>query len=157
MADVVAVSNAAQVHGANGHPSCDIHGYDCECEPKPYWPAENRTPTFAGCEDYIDFGNDTPEYEAFIAARGYDAAAGWTPLPKGNWGSQLNLDQPNLFGHEYWNEWRFGIAITDANTGEVRNWCPAAGVTHTDDNGEITFYFVYDLPDNESIEQMSVG
>lgn len=139
--------------GTNGHPACEIYGYDCECEPKELVKAITRKPIFPNCPDYVAFAQDVPAFNAFTAARGYIANAGWMPIPAGSWGSTLNLEQPNLFGHEYWDEWRFGLAITDCNTGNNMEWCPAAGVTHTDEEGNLTFEYVIDLPD----EAINVG
>lgn len=136
--------------GANGHPSCEIYGYDCSCEPKELVPAIIRKPQF-DCEGYKDFGDDVPAFNAMKAANGYVDTE--VPLPGGSWGYMLNLEQPNLFGHEYWDEWHFGLKIVDAKSNMVKNWCPAAGVVHTNDEGDLVYEYVYALPD----ETIDVG
>ena len=43
--DVDGASDTTPV-GKNGHPACEIFGYDCECEPKDCAPDEYRKPDF---------------------------------------------------------------------------------------------------------------
>ena len=137
--------------GANGHPACEIYGYDCSCEPKELVPAISRTPHFPNCDGYVDFGDDVPAFNAMKTEKGFVDTE--PPIPAGSWGYWLNLEQPNLFGHEYWDEWRFGITITDDESDAEMNWCPAAGVVHTNDDGDLTFEYVFAIPD----EPIDVG
>ena len=45
--------------GGNGHPACEVFGYDCECEPKDIVDPE---PPIWKCANYKDFGKDVPAF-----------------------------------------------------------------------------------------------
>jgi hypothetical protein len=79
---------------------CNHVGYDCTCERLPEIPPYHRAITecngvpLAQLPGFMDFDRDVPAFNAFATNLGYSASTSWNPIPAGNWGHWLNLDQP---------------------------------------------------------------
>lgn len=111
---------------------CNHYGYDCTCIARPIVDPRVRIPTFDPdqCPAYEYFGEDVPAFNALAVSLGYELGGSWDPVPMGNWGYHIVLDQPDLWDPSYHpsDEWKYGLRIRDNTIGALNDWCPRAGV-----------------------------
>lgn len=70
-------------------PTCDVEGYDCECERMNPIDPFSRKPT-PDSDDYTFYGQDVGLWHSMISSYGYTGS--WTPIPDGYWGYWILLN-----------------------------------------------------------------
>ena len=93
-----------------GVPTCDIPGFDCNCERLPPVDPFSRKPV-PTCPNYTWHGMDETGFTGLKQERGWSYENSWLPIPDGWWGADIWLDQWAIFGYEDFEEWKFGVKI----------------------------------------------
>lgn len=127
-------------------PSCDIPGYDCNCERLPPVDPFSRKPVPTN-EDYEFFFRDVEAWTDYKMSLGWTSEGGWTPIPDGYFGYWVFLNRWEIFGYEDWEEWRYGVTFRNIDTNEYVDWDIVGGVNFIDQDGEYIYEYVIKVPD----------
>lgn len=130
-------------------PTCDIEGYDCECERLPPVDPFSRKPV-PDNDGYTFYDRDVGGWTDYKYSLGWDG--GWTPIPDGYWGYWLFLEQWDIFGYGDWEEWNFGVVIRSEDTGQLVDWPFTGGVEFIDEAGDYVYEYAIKIPDQPEVE-----
>lgn len=135
------------------HPTCEIDGWDCECEPKSPIDPFSRKPVPTG--NYEWFDRDVSAWHSWVSGFGWrdpDPTVDWNPMPNGYVGYWIFLDQWEIFGYEHWEEWKFGVAIRNEQTGGMVDWEIIGGVEYYDNKGDEVYEYAVKIPDQPVVQ-----